>query len=208
MEAVGRGDYKLIYAAPERLRQRSFLRALRTAGLDLFVVDEAHCVSMWGHDFRPDYLFIEEARKELGGPPALAMTATAPPRVRDEIVDYISSENERMPGNAELGRPRVITLDIFRANLHLSAFRFHNEDEKLSALLSFVAQTQGSGIVYVNSRHRAEMVALALRNAGVKAEAYHAGLSAEDGRLANARRRPKLIDQDTARGGAGSLHEQ
>ena len=60
-------------------------------GLALFVVDEAHCVSMWGHDFRPDYLFIQEARHELGNPPALAMTATAPPRVRDEIVDYIAA---------------------------------------------------------------------------------------------------------------------
>ena len=86
------GEYKLIYAAPERLRQRSFLSALRHAGLDLFVVDEAHCVSLWGHDFRPDYLFVQEARHELGNPPSLAMTATAPPRVRDEIVDYLSND--------------------------------------------------------------------------------------------------------------------
>ena len=92
MEGIARGEYKLIYAAPERLRQRAFLYALRQAGLDLFVVDEAHCVSMWGHDFRPDYLFIQRARMELGNPPALAMTATAPPRVRDEIVDYISDD--------------------------------------------------------------------------------------------------------------------
>ncbi len=91
---VSKGAYKLVYAAPERLRQRSFLRALRDAGLSLFVVDEAHCVSMWGHDFRPDYLFIQEARHELGNPTALAMTATAPPRVRDEILEHVRKDAE------------------------------------------------------------------------------------------------------------------
>ena len=103
MQAIAQGQYKLIYAAPERLRQRTFLGALRQAKINLFVVDEAHCVSMWGHDFRPDYLFIEEARHELGNPPALAMTATAPPRVRDEIVEYISNEEEE--GGTVAARP-------------------------------------------------------------------------------------------------------
>lgn len=172
LEGVARGEYKLIYAAPERLRQRPFLRALRNAGLGLFVVDEAHCVSLWGHDFRPDYLFIQEARHELGNPPALAMTATAPPRVRDEIVNYISTTN----GEAAAVRPRVMALDIFRHNLHLSAIQFHNEEEKLAALLKFVGETEGSGIIYVNSRHKAESLAIELRNAGVAAEAYHAGM--------------------------------
>lgn len=176
MEGVARGDYKLIYAAPERLRQRAFLHALRRAGLDLFVVDEAHCVSMWGHDFRPDYLFIQQARAALGNPPALAMTATAPPRVRDEIVDYISDDAPAQASGAAL-RPHVIALDIFRPNLHLSALQFHNEDEKLAALVNYVSKTPGSGIVYVNTRSRAETIAGALRRAGVAAEAYHAGLA-------------------------------
>ncbi|HAJ37830.1 MAG TPA: hypothetical protein DCL15_19345 [Chloroflexi bacterium] len=175
MEGVARGDYKLIYAAPERLRQRAFLHALRRAGLDLFVVDEAHCVSMWGHDFRPDYLFIQQARAALGNPPALAMTATAPPRVRDEIVDYISDAAGQAGGQTL--RPHVIALDIFRPNLHLSALQFHNEDEKLVALVNYVSATPGSGIVYVNTRSRAETIAGALRRAGVAAEAYHAGLA-------------------------------
>ncbi len=103
MSGIASGEYKLIYAAPERLRQRSFLSALRHAGLDLFVVDEAHCVSLWGHDFRPDYLFVQEARHELGNPPSLAMTATAPPRVRDEIVDYLS--NDALADDDEADRP-------------------------------------------------------------------------------------------------------
>lgn len=188
MEGIARGDYKLIYAAPERLRQLPFLRAMRNAGLALFVVDEAHCVSLWGHDFRPDYLFIQEARHELGDPPALAMTATAPPRVRDEIVDYISGAS-RLPNaqNGELkasvghARPRVMALDIFRDNLHLSALNFHNEEEKLAALLQFVRETEGSGIVYVNSRHKAESLAFALREEGIAAEAYHAGIEKRGG---------------------------
>jgi len=178
MARISAGLYKLIYAAPERLRQQAFLRALRQAGVDLFVVDEAHCVSMWGHDFRPDYLFIQEARQALGNPPALAMTATAPPRVRDEIIDYITAEGDSI---VDRPRPRVITMDVFRHNLHLSAIAFHSEDEKLGALLEFVAQTPGSGIVYVSTRHRAETLALALRSAGVAAEAYHAGLNERRG---------------------------
>ncbi|MBV7332780.1 RecQ family ATP-dependent DNA helicase [Chloroflexi bacterium TSY] len=188
MQGIANGKYKLIYAAPERLRQRSFLRALRSAGLDLFVVDEAHCVSLWGHDFRPDYLFIQAARLELGNPTALAMTATAPPAVRDEIVDYIQvgqddaqdEESDSVQAGAKQassGRPTVMALDIFRDNLHLSSLRFHSDDEKMAALLKFVSEQEGSGIVYVNSRAKSEGLAHALRSAGVVAEAYHAGLS-------------------------------
>ncbi|MFM7583591.1 MAG: RecQ family ATP-dependent DNA helicase, partial [Caldilinea sp.] len=173
LEAVARGEYKLVYAAPERLRQHSFLHALRRAGLDLFVVDEAHCVSLWGHDFRPDYLFIGAARLALGNPPALAVTATAPPQVRDEIAETLSDRSQKGAAHP----PKVIVLDIFRHNLHLSSLQFYNDDQKLVALLDYVARSEGSGIVYVNSRSRAESVALALRRAGVSAEAYHAGLA-------------------------------
>ncbi len=200
MAGVAQGKYKLIYAAPERLRQREFLRALRSAGLDLFVIDEAHCVSLWGHDFRPDYLFLQEARHELGNPTTLAMTATAPPRVRDEIVEYMRDDSAALAATAELtdkeltdkiengseraasglallgAPPKVIALDIFRSNLHLSALRFNNEEEKLEAVLKFTAESPGSGIIYVNTRHKAEALAYALRDVGVAAEAYHAGM--------------------------------
>jgi ATP-dependent DNA helicase RecQ len=185
MAGVARGRYKLIYAAPERLRQRAFLRALRQSGLDLFVIDEAHCVSLWGHDFRPDYLFLQEARHELGSPTTLAMTATAPPRVRDEILDYMRvdgavDEGARGDGTGREqpagAQARVITLDIFRSNLHLSALKLENEEQKLEAVKQFVRETPGAGIVYVNSRHKSETLAWALRDAGVTAEAYHAGL--------------------------------
>jgi len=179
METIAAGGYKLIYAAPERLRQREFLRALRRAGVDLFVIDEAHCVSLWGHDFRPDYLFIHQARMELGAPTTLAMTATAPPRIRDEIINYISNDAEDRLAEQSTPpvRPRIMAMDIFRNNLHLSAVQFHNEEEKLDALIKFVQDHQGSGIVYVNSRHKAEQLASQLRQANIAAEAYHAGLS-------------------------------
>lgn len=176
MEGIAAGSYKLVYAAPERLRQRPFLRALRDAGLSLFVVDEAHCVSLWGHDFRPDYLFIQEARNELGNPPALAMTATAPPQVRDEILDNLSRDNGSGSSSTQ-----VVALDIFRSNLHLSAIQFHNDEEKLAALIKFATETEGSGIVYANSRRKCEALALRLQGEGVAAEAYHAGLGDRGG---------------------------
>ena len=90
LDGARRGDYRLLYAAPERLRQPSFLHALRRAGVSRLVVDEAHCVSVWGHDFRPDYLKIREAWQALGEPPILALTATAPPRVRRDIIQHLS----------------------------------------------------------------------------------------------------------------------
>ena len=89
MADVLAGKIKLVYAAPERLRQQPFVHALRRAGVSLLVVDEAHCVSLWGHDFRPDYLFIGRALAALGEPPVLAMTATATPQVAHEIGEQL-----------------------------------------------------------------------------------------------------------------------
>ncbi len=177
LQDVAAGHYKLIYAAPERLRQREFLRVLRQSGLDLFVIDEAHCVSLWGHDFRPDYLFLQEARRELGSPATLAMTATAPPRVRDEVLDFMRPDPSQDEERGAATPPRVITLDIFRSNLHLSALKFHNDEGKKEALLKFAAETEGSGIVYVNTRVKSEALAMELQRVGVAAEAYHAGLA-------------------------------
>jgi ATP-dependent DNA helicase RecQ len=160
---AARGGYKLIYAAPERLRQRPFLHALHRAGISLLVVDEGHCVSLWGHDFRPDYLFIAKAWRELGQPPILAMTATATPRVRDDI-------------QTALGRTRLVAIDVHRPNLYLEARRFANEQEKRRALLALCRGIEGSGIVYANSRLKCEELAGALRGTGVSAIHYHAGL--------------------------------
>jgi ATP-dependent DNA helicase RecQ len=157
------GGYKLVYAAPERLRQRPFLHALNRAGISLLVVDEGHCVSLWGHDFRPDYLFITKAWRQLGRPPILAMTATATPRVRDDI-------------QAALGQMRLVAIDVHRSNLCLEARHFASDQEKQRSLLALCRDIEGSGIVYASSRRKCENLAEALRRNGVSAIHYHAGL--------------------------------
>jgi len=157
------GGYKLLYAAPERLRQQPFLHALKRAGVSLLVVDEAHCVSLWGHDFRPDYLFIAKAWEELGRPPILAATATATPRVRDDI-------------RAALGQVRLAVTDVDRPNLHLEARRFSGDKEKAQALIALCREIEGNGIVYANARAKCEELAALLRHNGVKAIHYHAGM--------------------------------
>jgi ATP-dependent DNA helicase RecQ len=158
------GVYRLVYAAPERLRQPPFLHALRRAGVNRLVIDEAHCVSVWGHDFRPDYLTIGRARQALGNPSLLAMTATAPPRVRRDIVSH-------------LGDLRIIAGDVTRPNLQLEVFHARNTDDKLRYLLAFCRTESGSGIVYAGTRARCEELAALLCKYGIVADHYHAGIA-------------------------------
>jgi len=167
---VAAGHYRLVYAAPERLRQRPFLHALRQAGLTRLVIDEAHCVSVWGHDFRPDYLHIAQARRDLGDPTVLALTATAPIRVREDIERQLFGLGE---GSEEV---RVIATDTFRPNLRFLAYPCRNEDEKLGHLIDLCCGLAGSGIVYARTRARCEELAALLRQRGVEAEHYHAGI--------------------------------
>jgi ATP-dependent DNA helicase RecQ len=158
------GRYKLVYAAPERLRQRPFLHALRHGGVSLLVVDEAHCVSMWGHDFRPDYRFISQAWQELGRPPIMALTATATPRVQQDIQTI-------------LGQMHVVSTGSQRANLRLGARRALKADQKREAVLRLCQELEGSGIVYASSRERCEHLAQLLNRAGISAIHYHAGIA-------------------------------
>jgi ATP-dependent DNA helicase RecQ len=155
--------YKLVYAAPERLRQRPFLHTLKRADVSLLVIDEAHCVSLWGHDFRPDYLFIGKALAELGHPPVLAMTATATPRIREDIT-------------TQLGQMRLVVADVHRPNLRLEVVHLSNDEEKMRALLQLCREQKGSGIVYVNARKKSEQLARLLRRQGISAIHYHAGI--------------------------------
>ncbi len=163
LEQVAAGGYRLVYAAPERLRQPPFLHTLRRAGINRLVIDEAHCVSVWGHDFRPDYLYIGAAREMLGRPPLLALTATAPPRVRQDIIQ-------------RLGEMRIIAGDVTRPNLRFSVYYAANTDDKLQHLLAFCKGRKGSGIVYAGTRERCETLAALLRQQGMSAAHYHAGM--------------------------------
>ena len=162
------GQVKLVYVAPERLRQRPFLHALARAAISRFVVDEAHCISLWGHDFRPDYLFIPAVVEMLGNPPVLAMTATATKALQAEL-------GERFH------RPlRVIHTGVLRPNLLLEVERVRDAEEKLRRLIDLCTDTRGTGIVYVSSRERAEQVAAVLRRHGISARHYHAGMDTGD----------------------------
>jgi len=167
LHRVATGQIKLLYAAPERLRQVSFVEMLARAGVARLVIDEAHCVSVWGHDFRPDYLHLRQVHRDLGAPPLLAMTATAPPVVRADI-------ERQLLGDA--GAMRVLVGDTFRANLHLRAYRVRDDDARQALLLRLLRSVQGSGIIYARARRRCEELAATLRQAGFAAAHYHAGI--------------------------------
>ena len=166
-ERLGRfaaGDVKLLYAAPERLRQRRFVEALAAARVGLVVVDEVHCVSMWGHDFRPDYLFIRRAVELLGEATILGMTATATPRVEGEVARSLGRDFD------------VVRTSVVRPNLHHAVDRVDGEEERRRRLLDRVAASGGPSIVYARSRKKCEELSRLLRNHRVRAAHYHAGL--------------------------------
>ncbi len=172
LAAISAGAYSLIYAAPERLRQQGFLRRLRGVGLSLLVVDEAHCVSVWGHSFRPDYLFIRRAIEQIANgmepPTLLALTATATPDMQVEI-------------GTQLGRPlESVTASTFRSNLRLEVFRCGNAEEKMRRLARVCPETPGATIVYSNNRDRCERLAQFLSRQGLQAAHYHAGMEREE----------------------------
>ncbi|MBI2759853.1 MAG: RecQ family ATP-dependent DNA helicase [Chloroflexi bacterium] len=162
------GRLKLVYVAPERLRQRAFLHALARANISRLVVDEAHCVSLWGHDFRPDYLFIPAVVEMLGSPPVLAMTATATRALQDEL-----RQRFRRP----LG---IVNTGVLRPNLSFEVLTARNADEKLRRLVKLCEETRGPGIVYVSSRKNAEETARTLRTQRISARFYHAGMDSAD----------------------------
>ncbi|MBF9030735.1 DNA helicase RecQ [Rhodobacterales bacterium HKCCE3408] len=168
------GELKLLYLAPERLASGGSLQMLRRAGVARIAVDEAHCVSQWGHDFRPDYLRIGELRRALDVPLA-AFTATADAETREEIVARLFA------GRA----PQVFLRGFDRPNLRLA---FAVKDKPRDQILSYAAARKGqSGIVYCGTRAKTETLAKALREAGHSACHYHGGMEAEDRRVVEAR---------------------
>ncbi|MBA3324501.1 MAG: DNA helicase RecQ [Rhodobacteraceae bacterium] len=173
--ALDAGRLKLLYMAPERLAAPGTAGLLRRIGVRMLAVDEAHCVSQWGHDFRPDYLRIGELRDALGGVQTVALTATADAETRAEIVTRLFG------GRA----PEVYLRGFDRPNLRLA---FQPKDNPRRQLMDFVAARRGrSGIVYCSSRAKTETLAQALAEAGHLALAYHAGMDPEGRRRAETR---------------------
>lgn len=163
------GKVRLLYVAPERLRSSRFREAATRMRIDRIVVDEAHCISDWGHDFRPDYLTIRDFAEEVGRPPMLALTATATPTVRADIQRQL-----------DLRQPAVVVAPIDRPNLRWSVLAVPRKSEKIAVILQLAAQLEGSGIIYAGTRRDAEDVARALAAAGEPAALYHAGLTTKE----------------------------
>ncbi|MEV5729952.1 RecQ family ATP-dependent DNA helicase [Streptomyces pharetrae] len=168
-EAVRRGEARLLYLAPEQLAKDEVVERLAEAGPALFVVDEAQCVSSWGHDFRPDYLRLEQAVRRIGGPPVLALTATAAPPVRREITERLGMRG-----------PRLMVTGFDRPNIRLEVRRFQDDDDRRRAVVERAAAQAKPGIVYAATRKDTEYYAGELAALGLAAEAYHAGLRAAE----------------------------
>ncbi|MEI8314262.1 MAG: RecQ family ATP-dependent DNA helicase [Verrucomicrobiota bacterium] len=164
-----RGDYRLVYIAPERFKSERFIQALAPLSIALFAVDEAHCISQWGHDFRPDYIRLKWALKELGQPQVIALTATATPEVRADIVEQLAL------GKFGRQEPQIFVSGFARHNLHLAVSHVKGKAAKLQRIAETIRKFK-TGIVYCSTRKNVEKVAAEL---GVKCIAYHGAMTPE-----------------------------
>lgn len=164
-EKLFNGGAKFLYISPERLRNENFINELHRLEVNLIVVDEAHCISQWGYDFRPAYLNIKRLRKEKPGVPVLALTATATPTVADDICRQL-----------EMDSPNMLRMSFSRDNI---SYIVRPAETKIHEVFHILSRTTGTAIVYVRSRRRTREIAEFLETSGISAASYHAGLSYE-----------------------------
>lgn len=182
-QALGDGEATYVLLAPEQLGKEEVLERLRSLRVALFAVDEAHCVSAWGHDFRPDYLQLGAAIERVGRPPTVALTATGSPPVREEILDRLG-----------LAEPYLASGGFDRPNISLTVTR-HTEDRlKRQAVLDEVAELPSPGLVYTATRAATERYAAGLAERGLRAAAYHAGLKSTEREQVHERFRDDELD--------------
>lgn len=163
LQKATRGDYKFIYLSPERLETALFREYLPALGISMVVVDEAHCISQWGYDFRPPYLRIAALREEIGRVPMIALTASATPVVQEDIIARL-----------HFREPQVFRKSFARPNISYSCFRV---ETKVNKLVDILRKVPGSAIVYCSSRRQTKEIAGLLNLNDLSADHYHAGLS-------------------------------
>jgi ATP-dependent DNA helicase RecQ len=168
-ERLEQGDLEFVFLAPEQLRKPEVIEKLKAAQPRLFVVDEAHCISEWGHDFRPDYLRLGAAIEALDHPTVLALTATAAPRVREEIVARL-----------EMRDPKIIVRGFDRPNIWLGVKFAESEVDKREKLFDEVEAAEKPGIVYTATRKHAEEIGAGLADRGIRVLYYHGGMKPKE----------------------------
>ena len=167
------GDYKFLYVSPERLGTDIFKSKLQAMNVCLLVIDESHCISQWGYDFRPSYLSIADIREELPGVPVLALTATATPEVVNDIQERLHFREKN-----------VFRKSFVRKNL---SYIVRQTEDKINSLIYILGKVPGTAIVYVRNRKRTKEIAALLQQAGISADFFHAGLNRDDKNLRQSR---------------------
>ena len=166
IEALRRREHKLVYVAPERFRSSRFNSALQSIPISLVAVDEAHCISTWGHDFRPDYLRLRNVIRSLGTVQTVALTATATPYVRSDIIQQLG-----------LTQPQTFVSGFDRPNLSIEVIHTERERQKIAHIKRLANKVAGSGIIYASTRKSVEQVGTKLKDAGLSVVTYHAGMT-------------------------------
>nr|BFE62231.1 RecQ family ATP-dependent DNA helicase [Dactylosporangium thailandense] len=167
LESLRKGDAEFVFLTPEQFADPARVAQIKALKPSLVAVDEAHCVSAWGHDFRPDYLQLGQFIRELGRPPIVALTATASPPVREDIIERLG-----------LRDPEVVVTGLDRPNLYLESVHCPDEETRLRRLIARVRESAPPGIIYAPTRRATEELAEKLGHEGIPAVAYHGGMSA------------------------------